>query len=116
MIFSKVEVPQRLVDQKEKFCWTGNYEDQHYRLVITNNEGIWFNGLLTMNSDTLFIRGFTKGNCHPIYYKLTSTDSIAIGPVEIWTRGISADTVDLKNYSENLSKIPDKLTLVKKKK
>ena len=105
------------MDQREHYYWFGKHQDKAYGLAITDHEGIWFNGHLIINdTDTLFLRGFEKGNNHPTHYKTSPADSLEVGYLFLWVRGPQADTVDIVNDSGDFSWLPRELRLVKREK
>jgi hypothetical protein len=105
----------RLIDQREQHFWYGEHQDTTYTLTITDNEGMWFNGHLIINdTDTLFLRGFEKGNNHPTHYKTSPNDSLEVGYIFLWARGTQADTVDMVNDSGDFRWLPREVLLVKR--
>lgn len=108
---------RRLIDQKDKFFWTGVSKGKTYDLYIKDNKDIWFNAIILIDKkDTLFVKGFEKGNHHLCRYKLTANDSTYDKRISIWTKGRYADTIYIDNKRDaDTSKLPLELYLVKKK-
>lgn len=104
-----------LIDQQEHYLWYGEYQDTTYKLTITDHEDIWFNGHLIINdADTLFLRGFEKGNNHPTHYKTSPADSLEVGYIFLWARDPQSDTVDIVNDSGDFTWLPREVRLVKR--
>jgi hypothetical protein len=111
---------RRLIDQKNKYVWTGNDGTERYLLTIDRAEGIEFAGRIICSSrDTLYIRGFEKGSVHNTAVKLSPFDTIntpLLGHIFLNTRGYTADTVLLKNNRDSISQLPIRLLLIKRHK
>ncbi|MFN3916937.1 MAG: hypothetical protein ACK4K0_04260 [Flavobacteriales bacterium] len=110
----------RLINQKEKFIWTNIYEDTRYVLIIDNNEGIWFTGRIIIGfKDTLYLKGFEKGNVHPTSVNKGYngiTDSTYLGHIFIDTKGYTGDTVIINNKADSIRQLPINFSLYKSKK
>ena len=108
----------RLIDQKEEFIWTGSDGAKNYLLTVDNAEGIWFTGKIIIDSqDTLYLKGFEKGNNHSTTVKQSADDSInntSLGHIFIWTQGYTADTVRIDNKRDSIPQLPIQLVLFKK--
>ncbi len=103
-----------MLDQMDDFVWIGTIDDQKITLVIQNQDGHWFDGnLLLGNTDTLYLRGFEKGENHPTNYFYEPSDSIPAGSLFIWTKGLTSDTLDIINRVDSMSVLPKRLLLFK---
>jgi len=109
----------RLIDQKEEFIWIGSDSAKNYLMTVDNADGIWFTGKIVIDSkDTLYLKGFEKGNNHPTTIK-QSDDSInntSLGHIFIWTKGYTADTVRIDNKHDSIPQLPFHLILFKTQK
>jgi hypothetical protein len=106
-----------LLDQKYEYYWKGSNNEIDYLLTIDSVQEIWFCGKIIVNgSDTLFLKGYEKGSNHPTHYKTNLNDTTGVGFIFMWSVGLYTDTVKVINKSGIYDVIPEKLTLIKKKK
>ena len=110
----------RLIDQKDEFMWTGNGDSKKYLLKVDNADGHWFNGKIIIDSkDTLYLKGFEKGNNHPTFVRQSANDSTnktSLGLIFIWTSGYTADTIKIDNKHDTILQLPMELKLFKTQK
>lgn len=108
---------RRLIDQKNKYVWTGSAGGRNYLLKIDKSDGNCFTGIIiTDYRDTLYLKGCEKGNVHFTTVKTSPADTInaaVLGHIFLSTRGYAADTVLLKNNRDSISQLPIRLLLFK---
>jgi hypothetical protein len=106
-----------LLDQKESFIWIGQANSKNYLLKIDQSDGIWFTGKIIIDAkDTLYLKGFEKGNNHPTTVKEYADDSInntKLGFIFIWTSD-KADSIRIENNHDSIPQLPAQLILFKK--
>lgn len=110
----------RLIDQKEEFFWTASASAKNYLLIVDMADGVWFTGKIIIDfKDTLYLKGFEKGNNHPTFVRQLEKDTIEntiLGHIFIWTNGFSADTVVIENRHDIVKQLPKQLYLIKTRK
>jgi hypothetical protein len=109
----------RLIDQKESFIWIGQDNSKNYLLKIDQADGIWFTGKIIIDDqDTLYLKGFEKGNNHPTTVKEYALDTInntELGLIFIWASDM-ADSLRIENKHDSIPQLPALLILFKKQK
>ena len=109
----------RLLDQKDAFIWIGQDNSKNYLLKIDQSDGIWFTGKIIIDAqDTLYLKGFEKGNNHPTTVKKYADDSInntELGFIFIWTSD-KADSIRIENKHDSIPQLPAQLILFKRQK
>jgi hypothetical protein len=109
----------RLLDQKDAFIWIGQDNSKNYLLKIDQTDGKWFTGKIIIDAqDTLYLKGFEKGNNHPTTVKEYATDSIhctELGFIFIWTSD-KADSLRIENKHDSIPQLPAQLILFKRQK
>lgn len=108
-----------MISQKEDFVWVGKTTENVYSFEIESSDDRWFEGILIQNqSDTVFIKGFEKGNNHPchIVHNQLVPDSTYANAIFIWSKGMKSDTIEINQQIREKdvdNGIPTRLLLTK---
>ena len=107
------------IELKPTHSLLGQDNSKSYLLKIDQADGIWFTGKIIINAqDTLYLKGFEKGNNHPTTVKKYADDSInntELGFIFIWTSD-KADSLKIENKHDSIPQLPAQLILFKKQK